>query len=158
MDAWVGLVGAIVGYAAKLISDLPTAHWSGERENAIRREEATRRRDDLQRTTLLELQEEIARYGRFAGASATIARWLPEQAVSGARSWRYLTLTGLAFGDEPPTPELIKRGTWNHITEADKHTDTLLDLMRADLGFAPLSRPPATGPSKEAAAGKQPQE
>jgi hypothetical protein len=61
-------------------------------------------------------------------------------------SWKYQTHTALAFGDHPPSPEQISQSVWHHISAADREEATLLDLMRVDLGFAPLTRPRPTPP------------
>lgn len=61
-------------------------------------------------------------------------------------SWKFQTHTALAFGDHPPGPAEIQRSVWNHITAADREQTTLLDLMRVDLGFPPLTRERPTPP------------
>jgi hypothetical protein len=62
-------------------------------------------------------------------------------------SWKFQTHTALAFGDHPPSPAEISHSVWVHIEAADREEATLLDLMRVDLGFAPLTRPRPTPPS-----------
>lgn len=62
-------------------------------------------------------------------------------------SWKFQTHTALAFGDHPPSPAEISRSVWHHIEVADREEARLLNLMRIDLGSAPLTRPRPTPPS-----------
>jgi hypothetical protein len=55
-------------------------------------------------------------------------------------SWKFLTHTELAFGDNPPTVEQAAEAIWHRVTVADREMDTLLDLMRADLGTPAFAR------------------
>jgi hypothetical protein len=61
-------------------------------------------------------------------------------------SWKFQTHTALAFGDHPPGPAEISHSVWGHIGAADREEAKLLDLMRVDLGFSPLTRERPTPP------------
>lgn len=61
-------------------------------------------------------------------------------------AWKAQTHTALAFGDHPPGPAEITRSVWHYITVADREINTLLKLMRVDLGFKPLTRERPTPP------------
>ena len=61
-------------------------------------------------------------------------------------SWKFQTHTELAFGDHPPTPAEINHSVWVHIGVADREEAKLLDLMRVDLSFSPLTRERPTPP------------
>ena len=61
-------------------------------------------------------------------------------------SWKYQTHTELAFPGYTPTPEEITKTTWIHVGVADREAARLVDLMRLDLGFAPMTRERPTLP------------
>lgn len=58
--------------------------------------------------------------------------------------WKFNTHTALAFGDNVPDDLQVTQAVWNHIAVADREMTKLIDLMRIDLGFKPLTRPRPT--------------
>jgi len=62
--AALALAGAAVGYAARVIEGWLKARWDRDREREARQEARRDRLDELQRSTLLELQEALQELGR----------------------------------------------------------------------------------------------